>query len=84
MIEAIFSEHSNRDVYNQELIHHLDNTLIIVVARDIAKFLPNQVIINTDEKAVNILQYIRQKIHYPDKLKTGNIGHIGATQLMGY
>lgn len=76
MIEAIFREYCNRDVYNQELIHQLVNTLIIVVARNIAKFLPEKVTVNTDEKAVDILQYIQQHIYYPDKLKTENIGQI--------
>lgn len=43
LIEAILREHANKDLYNDELIIQLVNTLIVVVARNIAKFLPDKV-----------------------------------------
>lgn len=70
IIEAIIRESVNRDIYNQELIHQLVNTLIIVIARNIAKYLPSQLIDFTIEKAVNILEYIQHNIYFPEKLKT--------------
>ena len=76
LVEAIFRECSNRDVYNQELIHQMVNTLIIMVARNIAKAMPEQVNVNTDEKAIDILQYIQQNIYYPGKLRTEHISEI--------
>jgi AraC-like DNA-binding protein len=73
MVEAIIREYVNRDLYNQELVHQLVNTLIIIVARNIAKYLPEQVNVATEEKAMDILQYIQHNIYYPEKLKAESI-----------
>ena len=70
IVEAIIREYVNRDVFNKELIQQLVNTLIIVVARNIAKYLPQEVNEATDEKALDILQYIQQHIYAPEKLRT--------------
>lgn len=70
MVEAMIREYVNRDFYNKELIQHLVNTLIVVVARNIAKYLPQQVDEQTDEKAMDILQYIQSNIYYPEKIRT--------------
>jgi AraC-like DNA-binding protein len=69
MVQAISRELVNRDIYNQELVQQLVNTLIIVVARNIAKYLPEQVNMGNEEKAMDILQYIQGNIYYPEKLK---------------
>jgi AraC-like DNA-binding protein len=76
LVEAIFRECSNRDVYNQELVHQLVNTLIIMVARNIAKSMPEQVKVDTDERAIDILQYIQHNIYYPDKLRTEHLSEV--------
>ena len=73
MIEAICREHQDKDVYNQELIQQLVNTLIIIVARNIAKYLPEQVNVGTEAKAMDILQYIQTNIYYPEKIKAESI-----------
>jgi AraC-like DNA-binding protein len=73
MIEAIIREHVNRDIYNRELVQHLVNTIIVVVARNIAKYLPEQVEQGTGEKALDILQYIQQHISDPEKIRTEEI-----------
>jgi len=73
MIEAIIREHMTRDLYNQELLHQLVNTLIIIVARNIAKYLPEYLSVTTEEKAMDILQYIQQNIYYPEKIKADKI-----------
>ena len=73
MIEAICREHNDKDVYNQELIQQLVNTLIIIVARNIAKYLPEQVNVGTEAKAMDILQYIQTNIYYPEKIKAESI-----------
>jgi len=78
MVDAIVREYVNRDVYNQELIHQLVNTLIIVVARNIAKYLPEHISVRTEDKALDILQYIQKNIYFPDKLKSDRISaHFG-------
>lgn len=81
MVDSILREYVNRDLYNKELIEHLVNTLIIVVARNIAKILPEHVNEGTEERAVNILQYIHQHIFEPEKIRTDLISrHFGVSE----
>ena len=69
--EAIVREHVNQQVFQGEVIQQLVNTLITVVARNIA--LNNPV----EKKAVagsfGIVHYIQQHIYAPEKLKAENI-----------
>ncbi|MBS7566957.1 helix-turn-helix domain-containing protein [Mucilaginibacter sp. Bleaf8] len=69
LIDAIIREYENRDIYNQELIHQYVNTLIVLVARNIAKFLHLELSENTDQRAVNILNFIQANIYHPEKLR---------------
>lgn len=69
--EAIIREYVNRDLYNKELIQQLVNTLIVVVARNIAKYLPEVVDEKTEEKAMDIINYIQKNIYFPEQLRTG-------------
>jgi AraC-like DNA-binding protein len=73
MVEAIIREYVNRDIYNLELVQHLVNTLIVVVARNIARYLPEKVEEGTEEKALDILQYIQNNIYDPEKIRTEEI-----------
>ena len=70
LVESLIREYVNRDLYNKELIEQLVNTLIILVARNIAKAFPQEVDEQTDNKAVNILEYIQKHICSPEKLRT--------------
>lgn len=54
MIEAIIREYVNRKIYSSEIITQLINTIVIVVARNIAMFLPEQIDENSEEKSLNI------------------------------
>ena len=67
MIEAIIREYVNRNLYSKEIITQLINTIIIVVARNIAMFLPQQVDECSDDKSLDILQYIQANIYQTDK-----------------
>jgi AraC-like DNA-binding protein len=78
LIETIYNEMTIKDLYNKDLIQHLVNSLIIIVARNIAKHLPKYVVGTAEDKAVNILQFIQQNIHSPEKLKSGHISEIFA------
>lgn len=69
MVEALIREKQNQDLYNQQILEHLVNTLIVVVARNIAKFLPETVGAHTEDKAMEILQYIHQHVYEPEKLR---------------
>lgn len=76
LVEAIYRENTTRDLYNQELVHQLINTLIIIIARNIAKYLPENVSTTTESKALEILQYIQHNIYFPEKLKTENLSDV--------
>jgi len=69
IVDAIIREYVNRDLYNKELIRQLVNTLIVVVARNIARYLPEQVDAHTDEMALDILNYIQNNIYFPEKIR---------------
>lgn len=73
MVEAIIREKQNQDLYNHQILDHLVNTLIVVVARNIAKYLPETVGAHTEDKAMDILQYIHRHIYDPDKLRAKTI-----------
>ncbi|WP_316804580.1 AraC family transcriptional regulator [Pedobacter nototheniae] len=75
IVDAILQEYTTKDLYNKELVQQLVNTLIIVVARNIAKYLPEQVNMGAEEKAMDILQYIQSNIYYPEKLKAEKISN---------
>ena len=78
MIETIIREYVNRKIYSSEIITQLINIIVIVVARNIAMFLPEQIDENSEEKSLNILQYIQSNICYPEKIKAKAISqHFG-------
>lgn len=74
MVNAIIREYVNRDLYNKELIRQLINTLIVVVARNIAKSLPENINEQSEEKALEILEYIQSNIYTPEKLTAEHLG----------
>lgn len=84
MIEAIVREYLNKKIYSSEIITQLINTIVIVVARNIALFLPEQIDENSEEKSLNILQYIQSNICYPEKIKAKTISqHFGISNYLG-
>lgn len=81
VVEAIIREYENRDLYNTELIRHLVNTLIVVVARNIAKYMPEHVSEKTDEKALDILNYIQNHMYEPEKIRAEAVSrHFGISE----
>jgi AraC-like DNA-binding protein len=74
IIESIIREVANSDLYNKELIEQLINTLIVVIARNIAKYQSAVVNEYTEEKIIGILQYIQNHIYSPQLLRSEQIG----------
>jgi AraC-like DNA-binding protein len=70
---AVIAEFVNRDLYNRELVEKLVNTLIVIVARNIAKYLPAAVHEDTDARAVDILHYVQANLCTPEKLKAEHL-----------
>ena len=73
MIEAIIREYINRNLYSKEIITQIINTIIIVVARNIAMFLPEQVDECSEDKSLDILQYIQANIYKTGKIRAKDI-----------
>jgi AraC-like DNA-binding protein len=69
LVEAIIREYANHDIYNKELIQQYVSTLILLVARNIAKYQQLDVSEQTDQKASDILRFIQSNIYDPSKLK---------------
>lgn len=73
LIGAILAEYVNRDLYHKELVAKLVNTIIVIVARNISKYLPCAVKEDTDETVLKILDYIQAGIYHPEKLRTEHL-----------
>lgn len=76
MVNAMIREYVNQDLYSKELIGQLVNTMIVLVARNIAMTLPSQMNEQSEEKALGILDYIQSNIYTPEKLSKE---HLAAT-----
>jgi AraC-like DNA-binding protein len=70
VVEALIREAVNKDLYDKEITQQLVNTLIVVVARNIAKYLPEGINSSSEEKMVDILNYIQTNIYEPEKIRT--------------
>ena len=68
IIDAIRHEHHNPTLYNTELIQLLINTLIVIIARNISEYLPENITKQSDAKLHTMLQYIQSNIYEPEKL----------------
>jgi AraC-like DNA-binding protein len=68
IIEAIRHEYHNPTLYNTELIQLLINTLIVIIARNISEYLPENINKQSDSKAHTLLEYIQSNIYEPEKL----------------
>ena len=73
LVKAMLREHLNNDLYNNELIVQLVNTLIIVVARNIAQFLPDKINSSSERRTLDILQHIQTNIYHPEKLRAKTV-----------
>lgn len=69
LVESILHEKLNRQIYYNKIIEQLVNTIIVIVARNIALKLPKNVKENTGEVVLDMLQYIQQNIFEPEKLR---------------
>jgi AraC-like DNA-binding protein len=78
LVDSIIKEHTNQQLYYDKIIQQIVNTLIVVVARNIALKLPKNIKETTGEAVLDILQYIQQNIFEPKKLRTEQLSkHFG-------
>ncbi len=69
LVESIIQEHTNQQIYYNKIIEQVVNTIITVVARNIALKLPKNIKENTGEPVLEILNYIQENIFEPGMLK---------------
>ncbi|MEQ1677383.1 MAG: AraC family transcriptional regulator [Chitinophagaceae bacterium] len=69
LIESIIRENTNQQIYYGKIIEQVVNTIITVVARNIALKLPKNIKENTGEPVLEILNYIQENIFEPGMLK---------------
>lgn len=78
LIESIIREHTNQQLYYSKIIEQIVNTIITVVARNIALKLPKNIQENTGEPVLNILHYIQENIFEPKMLRSHHLSkHFG-------
>jgi AraC-like DNA-binding protein len=73
LVENIIREHNNQQLYHDKIVQQIVNTIIVIVARNIALKLPKNIKENTGEVVLDILDYVQQHICNPKKLKAKEI-----------
>jgi len=73
LMEMIIAEHLGNGLFHKELIRQLVNTLLVVIARNISKDFPEKIAEASEDKTLDILQYIQSNIYYPERLRTDAI-----------
>lgn len=74
LTDGIVRELVNKSLYSKGLIEQLMNSLILIVARNIALEMPEELGETSEAKIVDILQYIQANIYEPEKIKLEKIG----------
>jgi AraC-like DNA-binding protein len=59
----------NQSIYNEDLIRHFVNAVIVIAARNIAMIQPRLITLNADSRILQILDYIQKHISRPQFLK---------------
>jgi AraC-like DNA-binding protein len=71
--ESLIHAIDNKDIYDEDLITHYVNALIVIAARNIAKIKPMGVKESADKRIVEIINYIQANIFFPQKIKVSVI-----------
>lgn len=78
LVESILNELENEQLYHHKIIEQIVNTMITIVARNIALKLPKNIKESTGETVLEILHYIQQNIFEPKMLKAEKLSiHFG-------
>lgn len=78
LVDSIIQEQANQQLYHNKIIEQIVNTIITIVARNIALKLPKNIKENTGEPVLEMLHYIQQNIFEPKMLKAEKLGkHFG-------
>ncbi|MCP1996099.1 AraC family transcriptional regulator [Flavobacterium sp. HSC-61S13] len=81
LTRTISDENRQQQLYSNDMVQQLINTLIMVIARNIAIHLPEKIKASTDTKVGDILQYIQSNIYQPEQLRLEVIAkHLGFSE----
>lgn len=69
IVASLLHEISSDDVYNEDLIIHFINALIVITARNISKIRPASLKVNTDKRVLEIINHIQNNIYSPQELR---------------
>lgn len=69
LMGILISEHLKNDIYHDQLINSLVNSILLIVSRNISNFFSEIVDETSEVKTINILNYIQSNIYYPEKLR---------------
>lgn len=69
LVNSILNEQINQQLYYTRVSEQIVNTIITIVARNIALKLPKNIKETTGEPVIEILNYIQQNIFEPQKLR---------------
>ncbi|MGS2764899.1 AraC family transcriptional regulator [Sinomicrobium sp. M5D2P9] len=75
LIESILNEQTNQQLYYNRITGQIVNTIITIVARNIALKLPKNVKESTGEPVLEILQYIQENIFDQKNLRAENLSN---------
>lgn len=81
LVQSISAESINRNIFHKELIDQIVNTIITIVARNIALKLPERIDDNTDHSVIKFINYIQENIYKPELLRAKVISNkLGISQ----
>ncbi|MES2425317.1 MAG: AraC family transcriptional regulator [Bacteroidota bacterium] len=81
LMGILMGEHLQHDLYHKELIGQLVNTLLVIIARNINQVFPLSIDETSEEKTIDILNYIQANVYYPEKLRIEAISsHFGIAE----
>ena len=81
LMDLIICEHLNHDLFHKELIRQLVDTVLVLIARNLTRAYPDAIDERSEEKTLDILQYIQSNIYFPEKLRAEAISkHFAISQ----
>lgn len=73
LLEAVVREHTDPKPYGSEIVAYCVNTIIVVVARNIAMFMPEGVDERADTRTLDMLRCIQSSIYRTGRVSTREI-----------
>jgi AraC-like DNA-binding protein len=87
LMDVLIREYSSGQFYQKELTIQLVNSILIIIARNVHQVYPKSIHENSEQKTVDILNYIQSNIYSPEKLRTDHLSQqfgISQTYLGSY